>query len=115
MIFSSRQIEILNTPIAKNINYWTLLHVIYGILWGFTNLPINQFIVIHLILEFLEIYSFGHLDSSTYEFMDIFIDMVGGIIGVLITKHFKSLSYLILLWFGGIIFSKDLQEDGKSI
>lgn len=107
MSVSNEQIEWLNTPICANVNYWTILHIIYGMLWGFSRFELQTFIIVHILLEWWEIYTFGHMDSSTYDVMDILIDMVGGITGWIISRCYPQISYGVILWFVGMMVSKE--------
>lgn len=99
MKISTQHIEWLNTAILPNINYWTILHLIYGMLWGFTKFNIFSFVVLHIFLEAWEIYTFSHMDTSTYEILDILIDMVAGVVGWVISNVYCQLSYIVITGF----------------
>jgi hypothetical protein len=106
MQVSTQQIEWLNTMIVPNVNYWTILHLVYGMLWGFTTFNLATFMLVHLFLEGWEIYTFGHMDTSTYEPMDVAIDMIAGIVGWCISKCYAHVSYGVIIGFVSTLLTR---------
>lgn len=98
------QVDFLNTIIYSDkyfhINYWSLTHLIFGIFWGIMHIflpnifSILNYFLFHTIFEFWELYAGGYLTGEhpiiIPEIIDIIMDTLFGLIGILIIKFFKT-------------------------
>lgn len=102
MMLTPRQAHWLNTPLFNVINYWSILHLIYGMIWGFTILDLNTFLVVHFIIQVLELCIWFKGD---FQLQDLAFDTVLGVAGIYITKLSPKTSAAFIAAFVGLFFA----------
>ena len=86
-ILTPSQIHRLNKPVISPVNNWTLLHVLFGIVWGFSKFNTTTFIMVHSLVQIYEMLEFGYFTQEpSMTTQDLLIDTMGAIIGLLISK-----------------------------
>ena len=103
-MLSQKQIEWLNTPFLNLINNWSLTHLLYGMLWGFTILDLQSFLIAHTLFQAIELVCFFGVDQ--FSLQDELLDAALGVLGVLITKFSPKSSVLFCSVFIGTLLSK---------
>ena len=101
-MLTPRQIHWLNTPLFNLINYWSLLHLIYGMLWGFTIFSLQSFLVVHFLVQVVEICV---LFEGDFQLQDVLIETVLGVVGVMVTKVSPTTSASFIFSFAGLLLS----------
>jgi len=103
-MLTQQQIDWLNTPFFDLINNWSLTHLLYGMLWGFTILDLQTFIALHTMLQGVELTCFFGIDQ--FSIQDALLDAILGIIGFFITKLSPKSSALFSITFIGTFLAK---------
>jgi len=104
---SRRQIEFLNRPILPSlqrypfwINYWSLTHVGWGIIWallqhwtGWSSIfNLTGLVIFHSVFELWELWAGGYLTGirrlTFEEMVDVFMDTVFAVVGYLLFSFF---------------------------
>lgn len=104
MLLSQTQINWLNKPFFNMISNWSLTHLVYGMLWGFTILDLQTFILLHSFFQVIELTCFFELEE--FSLQDTLLESVLGIIGVFITKLSPKTSMVFCITFIGTLLSK---------
>lgn len=102
-MLTPRQLHWLNTPWFNLINNWSLLHLIYGMLWGYTIFSVQSFLVVHLLVQVAELCL---LFQTDFQIHDLAIDSILGVAGVFVTKLSPATSFTFILAFLGTLCSQ---------
>lgn len=93
---TARQVQFLNRIIYRDnlfwINYWSLTHTFFGLLWGLLHLfwprlfSIRNYIIVHTIFEIWELWAGGYFTGKhpliIQEIVDLIMDTLFGLLGV---------------------------------
>lgn len=101
-MLTPQQIHWLNTPLFTLINYWSLLHLIYGMVWGYTIFSLQSFLVVHFLVQVAEL---CFLFQGEFQLQDVLIETILGVVGVCVTKFSPVTSFSFIVSFFGMLFS----------